>query len=413
MTVLAQLVESVQDLGRPEWRPMLKYVAELHARSTHPPRTPFPYPWEEIGPGYCHGPAFGHWDLIHAVFDTMPFEPEHARQQLLNLLALQGANGMLPGAVWMPREGDPTRSQPRWSTAISHPPVWPIAAQAYIERFGDDGLVALAYESLVRQLRWFETHRRAEPFGFYYADILTFNWESGVDEGARFHSVQPGPFACVDATAHLYAAYTIAEIWAVRLGADAEAFGERADTLGEFIRGHLFCEETGFFHDIWSVRDPENRPMAHEGMWPLVVGAATPGQAQRVIDENLLSPRRFFSFHPITTVGMEDPLFELRMWRGPTWNSMTYWAALGCCRYGRADAARALLERALCASAVQFERTGTIWEFYHPHGGEPEVLRRKPHTAYNTPCRDYLGHNPLIAMAHLLEMLSEQGEKEI
>ena len=32
MTVLAQLVESVQDLGRPEWRPMLKYVAELHAR---------------------------------------------------------------------------------------------------------------------------------------------------------------------------------------------------------------------------------------------------------------------------------------------------------------------------------------------------------------------------------------------
>ena len=133
----------------------------------------------------------------------------------------------------------------------------------------------------------------------------------------------------------------------------------------------------------------------------MVVGAATPEQAQRVIDENLLNPHRFFSAHPVSTVGVEDPLFELRMWRGPTWNSMTYWAARGCLRYDRPDAARVLVEKALDAVSAQFDRTGTVWEFYHPHGGNPEDVLRKPQTQFNTPCRDYLGHNPLIAMARL------------
>ncbi len=87
---------------------------------------------------------------------------------------------------------------------------------------------------------------------------------------------------------------------------------------------------------------------------------------------------------------------------------MTYWAARGCLRYGRADAAQALLERALDASAAQFARTGTVWEFYHPQGGDPESLQRKPHTAYNRPWRDYLGHNPLIAMAGLYD--AAQGQ---
>ena len=64
-----------------------------------------------------------------------------------------------------------------------------------------------------------------------------------------------------------------------------------------------------------------------------------------------------------------------------------------------------MLEAALDATAVQFTRTGTIWEFYHPQGGDPETLKRKP-SGRNLPCRDYLGHNPLFAM---VEMWKETG----
>ena len=102
-------------------------------------------------------------------------------------------------------------------------------------------------------------------------------------------------------------------------------------------------------------------------------------------------------------VSLSDPKFQLRMWRRPTWNSMTYWVARGCLRSGRPDGAHTLTEAALDASATQFDPTGTIWEFYHPHGGRPEDLQRKPWTQYNTPCRDYLRHNPLIALVRLWE----------
>ena len=401
MATLTTLLNAVQTLGKPSWCEMLTYVAELHGRSTHPAQVPFPYPWEEIGPGYCYGPGFGHWDAIHAFLDTQYDEPEHARRQLLNYLSVQSEDGMLPGVVWMPRADAPSRREPRWSNRTSHPPVWPMAAQAYVDLVQDDGLLPRVYDPLIRQIYWFEQHRRAEPQGFYYSDILTFDWESGVDEGVRFKDVQPGPFACVDATAHMYLLYTAAEDWGARLGATTGLYGAKADRLRAFIQRELFSEETGFFHDSWSVNRPDRRPMALEGMWPMVVGAATGTQARRVIDENLLNPRRFFTTHPVSTVGVEEPDFELRMWRGPTWNSMTYWSAWGCLRYGRAAAARILLERALDSSAEQFGRTGTIWEFYHPQGGAPELLLRKPNTPYNTPCRDYLGHNPLIAMARL------------
>ena len=113
----------------------------------------------------------------------------------------------------------------------------------------------------------------------------------------------------------------------------------------------------------------------------------------------------FFTAHPISTVGTSDPKFELRMWRGPTWNSMTYWAALACMRYNRPDAALKLLEPALDDTAAQYDRTGTIWEYYHPHAGRPEDVARKPQTRRNLPWTDYLGQNPMLAMARLWQKL--------
>ena len=135
--MLEELKKTAAALGKREWRPMLSYVAELHEKSTHPPRPPFEHPWEEIGPGYCYGPAFGHWDLIHQVMDVVEDEPEHARMQLLNNLAAQHDDGFLPGSIWL--AGD----EPRWNTEAGHPPVWPIAVDAYCKQVDNSKLLCL------------------------------------------------------------------------------------------------------------------------------------------------------------------------------------------------------------------------------------------------------------------------------
>ncbi|MCK0148026.1 hypothetical protein MWU78_20435 [Arenibacter sp. F26102] len=121
-----------------------------------------------------------------------------------------------------------------------------------------------------------------------------------------------------------------------------------------------------------------------------------------------MNEKVFLTKHPIATVGKTDPKFEPRMWRGPTWNSMTYWAVIGCLRYNRPLAVKKLLEMALDDTVKQFDRTGTIWEFYDSLGGKPENLVRKPQTKQNTPCKDYLGHNPVIEMARIYDVLDHK-----
>lgn len=396
-------------LGQKRWRPMLRYVADLHVRSTHAAIKPFEFPWEEIGPGYT--PAFGHWDIIHQILDVLPTAPRHAHEQLLNDVRLQLADGFLPGSVWMPGSYHAKRhdNHPWFNTSSqSHPPVWVVAADDYMTLTGDRTELREFFQRVTKQIGWFEANRAAEGGGFYYTDISLHLWESGIDEGVRFDNAPRQKLACVDATSHVYQLCDLAARWAERLGEDAKPWRDKADRLRDFIRAKMWAEDDGFFYDVWAREDRRLRTEAFEGIWPVIVGAADRPMAMRVIDEWILNPQRFFSRHPIATVGVSDPKFELRLWRGPAWNSMTYWAARACVRYNRPDAAVRLLEAALDDSAKQFARTGTIWEFYHPQGGFPEKLERKPASKadHNPPCHDYLGHNPLLAMARLWQQLT-------
>src|SRR5215210_2452514 len=157
LPTLGALQAEAGTLGTPGWRPMLAYVARLHAASVHAPTPPFPEPWEEIGPGYCYGPAFGHWDIVHQILDVLPAEPEHARRQLRNNLAAQEPDGLVPGVIWMRHlRTPPAGDGPAWSRAVGHPPVWPVAAQDWADHTGDDGPLREGYAPLLRQLGWFE-----------------------------------------------------------------------------------------------------------------------------------------------------------------------------------------------------------------------------------------------------------------
>lgn len=390
---------------KPAWRPMLLFLAELHGRSVLPPVAHFKYPYESIGPGYQEGNVFGHIDLTHERLDTVRALPEHARNQLRNEFAGQQEDGLIPGIILFDAAGKAS-----WKSFKGFPPIWVVSAEAFVDLTSDEKFLAECLDVLRKQIGWFEAKRAVPGGGFYYLDLMENTWESGMDEGIRYDERPPAPAACVDACSHLYMLYDHAARWSRKLGQPADVWIEKANALRAFIQKELWDPETGFFYDRWIIaRERNQRHLAFEGMWPVVVGAATEAQAKRVIEEHLMNPKEFFAPHPIATVALSDSKFELRMWRGPAWNCMTYWAARGCQRYGRPDAARRLVEAALDATASQFARTGTLWEFYHPNLGNPESLRRKP--ARNFPNRDYLGHNPLFAMARLWEQTRGQVEK--
>ena len=404
---------------------MLAYDVMLHEVDTHAAEPPFEFPWEDTGRGYGYGPGFGHWDLVHEILDVLPPAPNHAREQLLNDVRMQLPSGFLPGLYWM-RKPSTAKADPgiyddanaKYSPTQGNPPLWVVAADDYLQQTGNDRALMAEFLKTARlQLGWFERERRARPDGFLYLDIVNHKWESGVDQGIRFDdsglaAAHPGSTACVDATSHVYQEYVYAAKWARALGQDARPLEARAEHLRTFIQTKLWDEKNGFFYDSWILDGSTSgraRTNSFEGMWTMVVGAATPRQGQRVVDEWMMRKDRFFTPHPIATVAASDPRFELRMWRGPVWNSMTYWAARGALRYGRPQAARQLLEAALDDSAAQFDRTGQVWEFYSPFGGHPEELKRKPETKRNLPFPDYLGHNPLLAMARMWAAIPAAG----
>jgi putative isomerase len=429
----AGLDKEVKILGKPAWRPMFAYEVEMHRVSTHPATPPFQYPWEDTGRGYGYGPGTGHWDLVHEIIDVLPGVPQHAREQLLNDVRLQLPSGFLPGLYWMRDQkaaDDPAiydKAAAKYSPTQGNPPVWVVAADDYLELSErstgsyDKVLAAEFLRAVTKQIGWFERERRAQPGGFLYLDIVTHKWESGVDEGVRFDGLgpdgaKPSSTACIDATAHVYQMYVYAAKWSRKLGQDPALWDKKAAELRTFIQTRLWSERDGFFYDSWVLdKTPDGerstwhgkpapgRAHPFEGIWPVIVGAATPAQAERVLNEWVMRPDRFFTPHPIATVAASDPQFSNRMWRGPVWNSMTYWAARGALRYGHRVDAHKLLGPALDDSAAQFARTGKIWEFYSPTGGHPEDLTRKPQTKRNAPFPDYLGHNPMLAMARLWE----------
>ena len=390
----ALLREAAQP-SKPEWQPMLRYLAELHGQSVHAPLDYFRFPFEDIGPGYQGGKVFGHIDLAHERLDTVRASPEHARNQTCNELAGQQPDGLIPGVIAFDKSSKAT-----WKPDKSFPPLWVATVDACIEMQRDDAFLAQCLDALRKQIGWFESKRAAPGGGFYYLDVVQKTWESGMDEGIRYDERPPAAAASVDATAHVFMLYEHAARWSHTLGQPHAVWDEKAAALRKFICERLWDEESGFFYDSWIIGHPERRHLAFEGMWPVVVGAATPTQAKRVIDGHLLNAKEFFTAHPIATVARSDAKFERRMWRGPAWNCMTYWAARGCVRYGRTDAALQLLERALDATATEFQRSGTLWEFYDAELGEQKTLFRKP-KGRRTPCVDYIGHNPLFAMADL------------
>ena len=394
----------LEEAENPEFRPwhtVLHHLALLHENSIYEIETcPAPYPLETLGPGYYFAPAFGHWDLIFALLDSCPVMPEHTLRQLKNMLSFQQSDGFLPGAIFFRSNGEETVI-PHWYSGF--PPIWPLAADEYDRITGSNVAAKLCLDPLIRQIHWYEQNRVADGFGFYYQDMVEpKSWESGVDESIRCEVVQErGKFPCIDATCHLRLLYDAAARWSAQLGRDAAEFIQKREELDSIVQTHFYAEETGFFHDAFLLeRDFKYRTL--NGVWALTCGAASPEQAHRVIEESLLNPERFFTEHPLPFVAVNEPFFELKMWRGASWNSLTYMAVLGCLRFGRKDAAVKIAERALHWSQVYYNKTGAVWEFYHPQAkSSPSAMARK-RAPWLLPCREYLGHNPLFALARVV-----------
>ena len=179
---------------------------------------------------------------------------------------------------------------------------------------------------------------------------------------------------------------TIAE----RLGLDeaAQKYAERAEELKICIRDGLWDEKNGFFYSAdLNLRPIDENATMHKGcprnysyllqkidvwsgfmaMW---AGIATPEQAERMVKENYLNEKTFYSAGGVRSLSKAEKMYRVIVsgnpscWTGPIWGIANYMTFVGLVNYGYEKEARELAEKTVLLFGKDIEQYGKMHEYY-------------------------------------------------
>ncbi|MFO1350528.1 MAG: trehalase family glycosidase [Gammaproteobacteria bacterium] len=123
---------------------------------------------------------------------------------------------------------------------------------------------------------------------------------------------------------------------AAELGAhrDAGRIAAQTEAHKARIREQLWDARRGVFANrLWSGRFVSS--LAPTSFYPLLAGAATPAQAQALVDHYLINPERFGGEWWLPAVSRADPAFQDNVyWRGRIWPPLHFLTYYGLRRYG-------------------------------------------------------------------------------
>jgi putative isomerase len=115
---------------------------------------------------------------------------------------------------------------------------------------------------------------------------------------------------------------------------------------------------------------------AWSGFLALWTGTATADQAADLA-RHVADPLTFFSASGITSLAMDEKMFDVRAtnnpsnWLGPIWIIVQYIVFRGLLDYGHRDLAEDLAQRTVTLLGGDLDRTGTLHEYYDPLTGLP------------------------------------------
>jgi hypothetical protein len=135
----------------------------------------------------------------------------------------------------------------------------------------------------------------------------------------------------------------------------------------------LWDEQLGYFVD--EAQPGALRPAVNTwaGLSPLALPDLPPEIGERMIEEHLLNPDRYWLRYPPASVSAEEPSFEpgrgpgfkRRYWRGPTWVNAAWMLWLGLTRLGYDAEAKHMAGR-----LSEVVRREGLREYYDPNTGE-------------------------------------------
>ena len=171
-----------------------------------------------------------------------------------------------------------------------------------------------------------------------------------------------------------------------------------AEKLRDAIQEHCWDERDGFFYSVDLNLKPVNTDkwgyhigaqrhweclIQRIGVWSgflaMWAGIATPEQAQRMVVEHYENERTFNAPYGVRTLSKMEKMYNVKAssnpssWLGPLWGISNYMTWRGLVDYGFTEQAQELAQKTIALFGRDYEKTGTLHEYYQPENGEPIV----------------------------------------
>jgi glycogen debranching enzyme len=370
---------------------------------THPDGTEYAYTCPSP-PKYRHQ---WYWDSCFHALVWRHFDPRRARDELRTLLRSGRLDGFIPHTVfWHNAAG--WRRAPFYAThsvrgdrgtAHIQTPMVALAWEAVARASPcEPGFATEALDALRLHYDWLDRHRDPDRDGLI---SIIHPDESGLDDSPKYDEVfgwmshyLPGYLWLVERSRRLgYDSRSIIErydeqvedvlvntLYALSLRALARLSGEdqyeaRAERTERALLDRCWDDRRGLF---WDLAGRDHRPLrtsTWSSLAPLALPSLPPEIGRRLVEEQLLDPRRYAAPFGIPSVSMEEPAFRpgwhlFRCWRGPAWVCTAWLLLPGMRRAGYVEEA----DRILAGYVGLVERHG-FREYYNPINGEGLAAR--------------------------------------
>ena len=379
----------------------------------HPPGGSFKYPYVTPGSVYSHD--LWDWDSWLSDVALCQILTEHGTPPaqavtygqgcVLNFLTFATADGTIP--IVVQDERDAASQMPTGpSDTNMHKPVLAQHA-AFLTRLngGNAAWLREKFPLLQAFIKNYHDHSRHTATGLYY---WKDDFAIGVDNDPSSFFRPPGSSGSIFLNCLMYKELLSMAYLTERLGlpkATADGYRHEAADLRAAIQKNCWDERDGFFYSVdLNLLPITNRPrpfaggeiVLHSGhprdydcliqrlgvwsgfmaMW---AGIATPEQAGRMVAEHLENPKTFGAAYGVRSLSKMEKMYGLYAsgnpsnWDGPVWGISNYKVFQGLRKYGFNAQAKEMLTKTIKLFGQDYERTGTLHEYYDPDTGAPII----------------------------------------
>ncbi|MFC5864970.1 trehalase family glycosidase [Acidicapsa dinghuensis] len=270
----------------------------------------------------------------------------------------------------------------------SEPPVGAITVLGLYRKFGDLWFLEQTFPQLLKWNRWWAQHRDVDGYLTWGSDgkNLPGNFDDdsrGTRAGAILESgLDNSPMyddAVYDERTHLL---EFADVGLMSMYiADCEALAKIADALHKDAEARELRERSGHYRaklqalwngdaGIFENKDLHTGKMSSRlsptNFYPMLAHAATPQQAQKMVDKHLLNTDEFWGEWVIPSIARNDAAFrDQNYWRGRIWGPMNYLVYLGLENYDVPKVRREFAEKSYALFLKEWTEKGHVHENYN------------------------------------------------